>query len=161
VNNSRQNDASAQRPLRWPAVLPGRGFFFNSPPVWEGCPKGGVVKVIRLVTSFSDTVANCTDTVRLYISAASISTATVISFIGAVRFCTDAVRHCTVAVRLYIGAVASCTATVRKCTNKVSHYTAIVSVYKYRLACFALRGWALHKKEWQASYLVPLLSALR
>jgi len=25
---SRQNDASAHRPLRWPAVLPGRGFLF-------------------------------------------------------------------------------------------------------------------------------------
>jgi hypothetical protein len=26
--NSRQNDASAHRPLRWPAVLPGPGYFF-------------------------------------------------------------------------------------------------------------------------------------
>jgi hypothetical protein len=27
--NSRQNEASAHRPLRWPAVLPGRGFFYS------------------------------------------------------------------------------------------------------------------------------------
>jgi hypothetical protein len=26
LKNSRQNDASTHRPLRWPAVLPGRGF---------------------------------------------------------------------------------------------------------------------------------------
>ncbi len=125
--NSRQNDASAQRPLRRPAVLPGPAFY-------------------RLITSFIIAGRHCICTVASF-------TVVVRSFIGKGWVCVVAVRvHIgkvavyTVAVRLYISAVGHCTATVEKCTNRVRPCTATASIYKSMLAFFAFRAGYKQKR---------------
>ena len=112
---SRQNDASAHRPLRRPAVLPGLAFLifvilslskdllgcsfpsrFGGVPEWRGGEGHPPLSICI------GAVRDCTATVRRFIGAGRNYTVAVTSFIGAVRDCTatvtrfiGAVRHCT------------------------------------------------------------------